>query len=462
MPEDIFKRAFDYGWIQVHVELKKEDVPEISFDDIDKYILPNMFEALQIVLETTIVDRLVKDFKVKKEDAIDYLSEITWVISVLPEGIAARYMVDTRMLVLDLAVLSTYSKKYEYTNIASMIIHELAHDFQATVIPKIDEDTEREHDPKEHWAIIREIRQQIDSDMSEDQIIKVIQKSEKLSDDEIRSLIDVAKTADPQFVYGGIDGVDIITELKDYAKGVVGDVVKSVALVGSTLKDKGKDIDLLYDFGDIELPEGNVLAQPEVMSMIENTNIDLDSYDTFIKVGDRYFYIASGAGREVIENTEYANEQVGRPRQILTFLRKSNDMVPLDDLVITFDEMLFDYYIKDPFKDRHYVTEIGGMKAGFGAKYQLRKFVTKLKTFFPSGQVNQSDILSKPVPELKEPVVRRLGEKSKRKILPVKDISIEKEPKQKLHGGSSDSWEIMEGDERSHRTLNVRPQGPLL
>ncbi|GAG06277.1 unnamed protein product, partial [marine sediment metagenome] len=81
MTDEILKLGFDYGWITVHLELEKKYVPEISFDDLEKYVLPGMFDALQIALETTIVDMLVKDFKVKKEDVISYLSEITWVIA---------------------------------------------------------------------------------------------------------------------------------------------------------------------------------------------------------------------------------------------------------------------------------------------------------------------------------------------------------------------------------------------
>jgi len=135
-------------------------------------------------------------------------------------------------------------------------------------------------------------------------------------------------------------------ELKAYAESVVaGPEVESVTLVGSsTKKIAGKDVDILYDFGQVDMGGGmgkqhpSVLpagrGKPDLMSMeediverlIERSNIDTESFDTFIKVNDRYFHVSkSGAGRQVIENTEYAADQLGRETILLA---KRGEAVP--------------------------------------------------------------------------------------------------------------------------------------
>lgn len=110
-------------------------------------------------------------------------------------------------------------------------------------------------------------------------------------------------------------------KLKTYAKDVTktGEI-KSVTLVGSTAaKGAGNDIDLLYDLGDIDLPVDSNEAAEQIESIIENMKapIDIDIYDTFIKAGDRFFHLSSGAGREIVENTEYAKEQAGKSTVVL-------------------------------------------------------------------------------------------------------------------------------------------------
>jgi hypothetical protein len=110
-------------------------------------------------------------------------------------------------------------------------------------------------------------------------------------------------------------------ELSKYADRVVsaGDV-KQVSLVGSTVaKGIGRDTDLIYDFGKrTDLPIESELAEEYVTNLIEKQpNINLDAYDSFIRVNDRYFHVSGGAGRMVIENTEYGMEQAGKPTKIL-------------------------------------------------------------------------------------------------------------------------------------------------
>jgi hypothetical protein len=81
-------------------------------------------------------------------------------------------------------------------------------------------------------------------------------------------------------------------------------------------------MDLVYDFGDLKLPKDSSEAAAHVESIIEKQEgLDLDRYDTFIKVGDRYFHVSSGAGRAVVENTEYEKEQAGK--QVVPLAKKT-------------------------------------------------------------------------------------------------------------------------------------------
>jgi N12 class adenine-specific DNA methylase len=108
-------------------------------------------------------------------------------------------------------------------------------------------------------------------------------------------------------------------QVRQYASDAIkkGSSVKSISLVGSRVSGKGKDVDLLYEM-DLELPKNPVEAADAVTAAIEvEPGIDLDTYDTHIKVGDRYFHVQDGAGREVVENTEYGKEQAGKPKVVL-------------------------------------------------------------------------------------------------------------------------------------------------
>jgi len=82
------------------------------------------------------------------------------------------------------------------------------------------------------------------------------------------------------------------------------------------------------------------------------------------------------------------------------------------DFSSAFDEMLYDYYLPDPRDDKpnHYVTDIGGVKVGFGAKYMLNKILTKiLPKIYPSGKIPINQVTSKPIPKIDDQLVRRLG-----------------------------------------------------
>jgi hypothetical protein len=135
--------------------------------------------------------------------------------------------------------------------------------------------------------------------------------------------------------------------------------------------------------------------------------------------------------------------------------------VTLDSLMISFHEPLFDYYLRAPGQpDGHYVVEIGEQKAGFGSKYQLRKFMEFLKEErFSDGIIPPLSVKTRPIPDVSEPVVRRLGTK----VLPVKDESLSEEDHAKrLRGQEQPNYnEISDGSADQHAIINVRPTGPM-
>ena len=153
----------------------------------------------------------------------------------------------------------------------------------------------------------------------------------------------------------------------------------------------------------------------------------------------------------------------GRLHYIIASEDKSKvieEPLTVDHLTITFHDKLFDYYLGVPNMDPGwYITEIGGMKVGFGSKYQLKKFLLKLKTeFFTDGNLPGSNIKIAPIPEIEEPLVRRMGS------VPVIEHGMPPEVKKALEQGAvgPQVWEISEGNEDSNKTLNSRPTGPML
>jgi hypothetical protein len=185
------------------------------------------------------------------------------------------------------------------------------------------------------------------------------------------------------------------------------------------------------------------------------------------------------------------------------------EQLTVDHLTITFHDKLFDYYLAVPnMPPGWYITEIGGMKVGFGSKYQLKKFMLKLKEeFFSDGQIPGSNIKIAPIPEIEEPIVRRMGsevvfpegyfdpeeaalisqqlfqkayedlvpEEAEEVLkavrnryvaasVPIIEHGIPLEVKKKLEKGSvgPQLWEISEGNEDSNKALNGRPTGPML
>ena len=109
--------------------------------------------------------------------------------------------------------------------------------------------------------------------------------------------------------------------IQQYAQRVVdaNPAIDGIYLVGSSTStqplpfpgEKEHDIDLLYDFGQVGLGE---FPESDVETLLEaQENIDLDSYDTFVLADNRYFHVSMGAGRSIVENTEYGQAQQGKP-----------------------------------------------------------------------------------------------------------------------------------------------------
>lgn len=132
-----------------------------------------------------------------------------------------------------------------------------------------------------------------------------------------------------------------------------------------------------------------------------------------------------------------------------------------DFLELIFSDQFFDYYLKTPeTPDGYYITDIAGMKVGFGSSYQLKKFILKLEEeMFTDGVIPAFNIRVRPMPEISEPVVRRLGTK-----VTVNETNLSAEEKRRLERGEAaePGWTIDEGGEGSHGTVNCRPTGPMV
>ena len=105
-------------------------------------------------------------------------------------------------------------------------------------------------------------------------------------------------------------------ELNAHANDVMGTgKVKKIDIIGSLVeKGEGKDIDLLYDFGEIKLPKSENKAVEFLEKYTDKNNIPIGDtpYDTFIKADNRYFHLQSGAGQMLVENNEYAKSQMNK------------------------------------------------------------------------------------------------------------------------------------------------------
>lgn len=126
-----------------------------------------------------------------------------------------------------------------------------------------------------------------------------------------------------------------LKDLRAYAETVVSKDIIAVTLVGSAARGAidARDIDLLYDLGNGPISMAarrGISVEDAIEKILEGQDrLDLETYDSFFKVGgppetgpDRYYHLSAGAGRAIVENTDYAKAQSGKPRILLATAKK--------------------------------------------------------------------------------------------------------------------------------------------
>lgn len=81
----------------------------------------------------------------------------------------------------------------------------------------------------------------------------------------------------------------------------------------------------------------------------------------------------------------------------------------LDSLLVSFNEMFRDYVIYYPGSIDKYITNIGDIELGFGPRYLLHKLLREVRKANPDGTVDNGSVVVKTIPQLPEPLIRRLG-----------------------------------------------------
>lgn len=82
----------------------------------------------------------------------------------------------------------------------------------------------------------------------------------------------------------------------------------------------------------------------------------------------------------------------------------------LSSLMVSFNEMYRDYVIYYPGHIDWYITNIGDIELGFGPRYLLQKLLREVEKANPDGTVDKGSIVVKTIPQLPEPLTRRLGQ----------------------------------------------------
>jgi hypothetical protein len=84
----------------------------------------------------------------------------------------------------------------------------------------------------------------------------------------------------------------------------------------------------------------------------------------------------------------------------------------IKDFTISFNEMYRDYVIYFPGHIDWYITRIGDLDAGFGPRYLLKKILEQVEKANPDGTIDSGSVEVRTIPELPEPLIRRLGQNS--------------------------------------------------
>jgi len=157
--------------------------------------------------------------------------------------------------------------------------------------------------------------------------------------------------------------------------------------------------------------------------------------------------------RNIRNQIELLSKEKKKLSKISVLIKKAEEETVIDpnELIISFNDDLYDYYVALEPNSNSYITYIDEIKIGFGPKYSLLKALKKVKELFPNG-ITLSMIETEPIPSISKPVVRRLGGKSLKEI--EKKI---KNERRKWQGNTQPTWEISEGTENSYSKIN-RPE----
>lgn len=101
----------------------------------------------------------------------------------------------------------------------------------------------------------------------------------------------------------------------------------------------------------------------------------------------------------------------------------------LDSLIVSFNEMYRDYVIYYPGSIDKYITNIGDIELGFGPRYLLHKLLREVRKANPDGTVDNGSIVVKTIPQLPEPLTRRLGQLNREAC--GEDLPTSNEPEEK-------------------------------
>lgn len=132
--------------------------------------------------------------------------------------------------------------------------------------------------------------------------------------------------------------------------------------------------------------------------------------------------------------------------------------IMISELQLRFDDNFYDYYLTAPgIKDGYYIISIADTRVGFGSKYHLHKLIRRLQEeLYSNGIIPPNNIVYAKIPEISEPVIRRLGDK-------VKELNKDKKTDKNIFGElPPDIKEISTGSEDSHAILNLKPTGPFI
>jgi len=92
-------------------------------------------------------------------------------------------------------------------------------------------------------------------------------------------------------------------------------------------------------------------------------------------------------------------------------VKPSRETISFKDLIVSFNEKFDDYVIYNPWNPKEYIVEIGTRSFGFGEKSYLISTLNKVRKDY-GDEIPVSVIVTKVIPEISEPLIRRHGSNS--------------------------------------------------